>query len=212
MDAEKNRLDYWRRKYAGGVVTVKDDGHRLHIRPADEGACWMEVVRASGQVIWVGDFEPIIFCDHRERDLLGWLHQITGSYARSPGYGAEKIALGMCCWWRAASSSPGSPICDMERAQTQAVEYLNDWLREGREEGKKPKAKDIAAHKAAVDGVMGADTLAELYSAVMEVCPDAFEASFGERVPDGLWRCAAAAEVMIAHLESLESKAGEVAP
>lgn len=199
---DESRLDHWRKKYAGGVVTVKDGGHRLHIRPADEGACWMEVVRAQGQVIWVGDFEPIIFRDYRDRTIKGWLEQITGAYVQSPGYGSQKIGIGMCSWWRAASQSGDSPICDMDLAREQAVEYLDEWLAEQREEGEEPSDEDASAHEDAVEAVGCADLLAEVYSAVMEVSPDAFEANFGAKTPDGLWRCAAAAEVMLAYLEA----------
>jgi hypothetical protein len=204
-----DRLEHWRKKYAGGVVTIKDDGHRLHIRPADEGACWMEVVVASGQVIWVGDFEPIIFRDYRTRTLKGWLEQITGAYVQSPGYGSEKIGIGMCSWWRAASQGGDSPICDMDLAREEAVEYLDEWLAGRQEEGEEPSAESASAHEDAVEAVERAELLAEVYSAVMEVSPDAFEAKFGAKVPDGLWRCAAAAEVMLAHLEA---QAAEVTP
>ena len=205
-------LEYWRKHFKGATVELRDGGHRIFMQRAEKCGGWVEALVASGQVIFVGDWEPIIFRDYRDRDMIGWLRQVAGIYAQSPGYGAEKIGNGLCAWWSAAASVVGSPICDLERAQTQAREYLNEWLRGDLEEGEQPDAADCARVESAVDEVGRAETLDAVYSAVMEVCPDAFEARFGRDVPEGLWRCAAAAEVMIAHLESLESKAGEVAP
>lgn len=203
------RLEHWRKKYAGGRVDVLDGGHRIGIRPAREGACWMEVMRASGRVIWVGDFEPIIFCDYSNRDLIDWLKWIVSAYLPSPSYGAEKIEIGMSCWATAAQQVADSPLRDLERARGQAEEWLDEWLEESHEEGEEPDKKDQEAHSMAVDAVQHSETIQEVYQAVMEVCPDAFEASFGAKIPDGLWRAIAASEVILAHLEAAASQPGD---
>lgn len=201
------QLEYWREHFSGAAVTIKDGGHRIHIQRANKCGGWMEFVAASGQLIIVGDWEPIIFRDYRDRDLVGWLKQIADTYAQSPGYGAEKIGIGMSSWWSAALNVAGSPICDLELAQHQAVKYLNEWLNEGIDEDEKPAPARAAQVKEATRAVNSADTLDEVYSAVMAVDPSAFEAKFGRTAPEGLWRAIAGAEVILAHLDALKVQA-----